>query len=115
MKYSKFGKSITDIQAAILLYSEVEYLYEFCEIFGKKRFLKFIDVFSGQVIRVPSRDELKEYIQQVSIWSRYKLNHNKYELSDIAKDTGYTKKEDISIYEDIDSKFNKMGIAIGEM
>jgi len=115
MRYRRGDKPITDIQAALLLYSEIEYLYEFCEIFGKKSFLKFIDVFSGQVIRVPSREELREQMEHVSIWTRYKTNHNKYELSDIVKDTGYTRKEVLAIYSEIDNKFKSMGIKLGEM
>ena len=115
MLFKKDDKDISDVQVALLLFSEVEYLYEFCEIFGKKRFLKFLDIFSNQVIRVPSREELREHLDHVLIWTRYTNNHNKYELADIAKDTGYTKKEVLAIYEDLDKKFKRLGISFGKM
>ena len=106
------GKKISSIELSMLLISQHEYMFELYDIFGDELLMKFISIFSGQIIRVPSIEEVRETIEHLNIWLKYSEYKSKKMLSNLSNDTGYTKVELRSIYSEIDKKMKKLGVGI---
>jgi len=97
------------LQTALFLHSEVEYLFELGEIFGKESLLKFLDIFEGQVIRVPSEQELTTSVKYVIIWRSIKTKERT--VKELAEDLCLEEEEVRGVYKEVDKKMKKLGIS----
>jgi hypothetical protein len=56
------------LKVILLVCQELSVLPELLEIFGQDKLIKFLDIFCGQTVRVPSKHEIKMAIRDVDIW-----------------------------------------------
>jgi hypothetical protein len=63
---------IDALYAVLLTTQPVSLFPEMYEIFGREAVLKFLDIFSGQVIHVPSAAQIEEKVRDVTIWVEMK-------------------------------------------
>lgn len=103
------------LRAAVLYTSKYELLPEILDIFGDSTFLKFLDIFAGRVIRVPTRKEVADVIRDVGIWMALS---NPDPLMREAKEAeyvgqfGFTRTRLRKIHEAMDDVMNGMGIEL---
>lgn len=72
-----------DAVTLVLLYNNQNSLLpDLYEIFGDEALVKFIDIFGGTTIRVPSRDDLANAVRDVNIYLT--LKHNRAKVEDLA-------------------------------
>lgn len=70
------GQTLDLIKVALLEFGLESHLPELYDIFGEESLLKFLDIFGGCTITIPSRHEVRDVIRDVRIY---------LELSRIAK------------------------------
>ena len=64
------AKVIDVLQVALMRVSRFSLLPELYEIFGKETLVKFLDIFAGTIVQVPSREILERAIRDTSIFMR---------------------------------------------
>lgn len=65
-----FGKYVSIVKLALLRNRKFSLLPEIYEIFGEEATIKFLDLFSGQTIKVPSARELEKIFREVTVYIR---------------------------------------------
>ena len=79
------GEHVDVLRIVLMCNNEFSYLPEIYDIFGSDKFMKFLDIFSGTKIAVPSFKDLRNAIRNVGIYVRIK-NTDDAGVKDIAKD-----------------------------
>jgi hypothetical protein len=62
------GKFIDTLRAVLYRLCPRSHVIELYDIFGKEHFIKFLDLFSGTTVEVPSRSTLEQGMQDVLIY-----------------------------------------------
>jgi len=115
MLHDKKG-GINLLKAALLLYDKYEFLVEIEDLFGKEDLLKFLYVFSGEVIRVPKVEDVLKCIKEIRLWIYLKeRNCSKEALSTLVSESTYSRKELLLIYRDVSERFERLGITLGKV
>lgn len=98
------------LYAVLVMSQRTQYFPEMYEIFGKEQVLKFIDVFSGQTIQVPTRESLEQHIRDVTIW--VKMVDDPANLQTIRTEYGLSTADVQSICKDVAEKLSSVGVCI---
>jgi len=93
-------------------YSIIPELYT---IFGKDNFLKFVDLFGGATIEVPSHEDLLRTVRNVQMFLDVRNQKNgKPSASEIASKYGVTKVTVLRAYHSMVQKLDEEGLYMGE-
>jgi len=63
-----------------MLLSDTQFFPEMYDIFGDKVW-KFLEIFGGQVIRVPDKEKMESLVEKISIWCDFQEGVDISELS----------------------------------
>jgi hypothetical protein len=98
-------KQLDTLFIALLHYSQHNILPELYEIFGEESLLKFLDLFSGMTIKVPSHDQLSLIIRDVNIYIRLSRADKKADLiRELMSEYGIEEERSITrIYTEIET------------
>jgi len=100
---------------ALIIDNKYTLLPEIYKVFGKKYLLKFLDVFGGSTISVPSHEDLLYTVKNVQIYLDAKFRVDGYPtFSEIAKKYGISKKEALEIYHEMGEAVKKSGILLDD-
>lgn len=67
---TKLGEDVDVLKVIMLYYNDLSLLPELLDVFGGEAFIKFLDVFGGTTIEVPSSDVIERASRDVSIYLR---------------------------------------------
>lgn len=85
----KLTRRYVDVFYLVLLsIADKSILPEIYEIFGKDSMIKFLDIFSGTTIKVPSRHIIEKAIQQVDIYIQLTDKHTSQVAEHLAEQYG---------------------------
>lgn len=59
---------IDALYALLVTTDDTQFFPEMYEIFGRESVVKFLDIFAGQTIRVPSREVVEKNVKDAIIW-----------------------------------------------
>ena len=82
------------------------------EVFGKEYFLKFLDIFAGTDVKVPTKNKLEEAVRQVGIFMELKRADPAERpriIRDLAKKYGLTAGEVRTVFVELDKLFEVEG------
>jgi len=99
---------------ALITNNRYSILPEIYRVFGKEKFLKFIDIFGGSTISVPSHESLLRTIRNVRIFLEIKnQNNGKPSVSDVAAKYGVSKAIALKAFHEMKSKIEEEGFFAG--
>ena len=108
------NRHIDAIKAVLILQSNFDLLPELYEIFGKEDTLKFLSIFAGRVIRVPSKGEIDQSIRDVMIWVALSKNGAPDNVRALAVKYGVTKNEVIRIHGRVKELMSRYKVTLKE-
>lgn len=82
------------------------------EVFGKENFLKFLDLFAGTEVKVPTKNKLEDAVRQVGIYMELKKASPRKRppiVRDLAKKFGLTAGEVRKVFVELDKLFEEEG------
>lgn len=88
------------------------HVLEMFDIFGKDVFVKFLDIFSGTLIKVPTKDKLEDCMRQVVVFLELKrtpASKRPTATRELAKKYGMTAGEVRTIFVNVGNLFSKEG------
>lgn len=91
-------KYIDAIKAVLILQSNFDLLPEVYDIFGKEGTIKFLNIFAGRVIRIPTREEIDTAIRDVMLWVAVSKNGSVDSIRALSAKYGVTKNEVVRIH-----------------
>lgn len=95
--------------AAILMFREqFTLLPEVHTAFGDEGTLKFLDMFAGMTLKVPTHDELSRSIRDVTIWAELKRDMNK--IAKMVEEYGLTPERVRKIFREVDHQMDQLKI-----
>jgi hypothetical protein len=56
--------------ATVMYIAEHTPLPELLEVFGDKYFVKFLQIFAGRTLRIPSADEIKRHVRDIELYKK---------------------------------------------
>lgn len=77
---------------ALLNTDQYSFLPELLDIFGEDKLVKFLDVFSGCSIEIPSREKLNRSIREIEIYNRLENSKNKPTHAKLASEYGVSEE-----------------------
>lgn len=89
-------KTIDMVTMVLLHYNRHSVLPEILEVFGTELTIKFLDIFGGTTVKVPSRDSLHSCVRDVNVYLRLKAGSATVE--DLAHDYQLDKMDIKRIY-----------------
>ncbi len=103
-------KYIDALYALLVTTASTEFFPEMYEIFGRNAVVKFLDIFAGQTIRVPSREVVEEHIRDATVW--VEVQRGERTLPQIAESHGIVMKDIDRICEKVQTALRKLGITV---
>jgi hypothetical protein len=110
-KYSiydkKYNEYIDLFYILLLDMAENTVLPEMYEIFGTDKVLKFLDIFAGATITVPSADMISKSLDKIFIFVKLYNNFNKETLDLIKNDYNLKTDEVLKIYNYVEERIRE--------
>lgn len=104
------NRHVDALYAMLVATDRTQFFPEMYEIFGREAVIKFLDIFAGQTIRIPSRELVERYVRDVSLWAE--VQRCERGLRDIAGSYGVTIHEIQQACNKVDVALRKLGIVV---
>lgn len=92
-------RHIAVLKVVLLVNQELSVLPELLTIFGRESLIKFLDIFAGQQIRVPTKSELLASIRDVDIWTVLSKRNDEAQVGLLSQRYQITRKYVRKIYQ----------------
>jgi len=106
---------IDAVKAVLILQSNFDLLPEIYDIFGNDETIKFLHIFAGRVIRVPTKIELDTAIRDVMIWVAVGKNSTPDSIRALSAKYGVTKNEIIRIHNRVKDLMEKYKVSLKDV